>query len=103
MILDEMVVISLEALEESHDSNVRFCLKSSRSAAWSQSEHSDGRRRPLFWKACTKDCRALGDLLMLVQPYSSAAIFQMIWNLKSLEIGAIEQLILQQSHVQFIL
>jgi hypothetical protein len=27
MILDEMVVISLEALEESHDSNVRFCLK----------------------------------------------------------------------------
>lgn len=26
MILDEMVVISLEALEESHDSNVRFCL-----------------------------------------------------------------------------
>lgn len=30
MILDEMVVISLEALEESHDSNVRFCLLANR-------------------------------------------------------------------------
>ncbi|WP_146083402.1 hypothetical protein [Marinobacter flavimaris] len=41
MILDEMVVISLEALEESHDSNVRFCLTESTYAAKTSGVYHD--------------------------------------------------------------
>lgn len=34
--------MSLEAVEERPDSNVRFCLGSLGSSTWSQREHSDG-------------------------------------------------------------